>query len=47
MNQTGGDDYDKYVPDAILCIGTDILLGVCLFLAGAVFGFSVFLAFWG
>lgn len=45
MKVTGGDD--KYLQDTLMRIGTDIFVGVCLFLAGAVFGFSVFFAVWG
>lgn len=36
MNQTDGDD--KYLQEACL----DILVGACLFLGGAVFGFAVY-----
>ncbi len=40
MKMAGGDD--KYLQDECLRIGTDVLVGVCLFLGGAVFGFIVF-----
>ena len=40
MKMTGGDD--KYLQDECLRIGADVLVGVCLFLGGAVFGFAVY-----